>query len=310
MLDDLPYRTLAAVQHGVISRSQLRELALDRHAVRRRVANGSLQPVSERCLIIEGSPDTVERRCWTAILDADGVLSHRSALGLWELPGFDIEPIEVTRRRGGRVRSTHVTTIHAPRLLMPHHLTSFRDIPVTTPARTLFDAAAVLHPSRLERALDTAWAWGLVDARTLRRTAFELSRQGRTGLTAMRKLLQDREDHYRPPESGLEARFQSVMSNAGITGFERQVDVGGEDTWLGRSDFRHVERAVVVFVDSARHHSALIDQRRDQAQRADLERAGWTVVRVTDVEVWHRPRDVTDRVAAALASASARRSVT
>jgi very-short-patch-repair endonuclease len=98
--------------------------------------------------------------------------------------------------------------------------------------------------------------------------------------------------HHRPTESGLESRLEHLARQAGVGGFVRQVDTGGEDIWLGRVDFRHCELPVVVFVDSERYHSALIDVRRDEEQRAALDAAGFVVVRVTDVDVWNRGPEV------------------
>ncbi|HKY15718.1 MAG TPA: type IV toxin-antitoxin system AbiEi family antitoxin domain-containing protein [Microthrixaceae bacterium] len=293
-------REIAAAQHGALSRNQLREAGVDRYTVRRRIQAGLLVKVSPRVFIVHGSPPTDTQRCWCAVLDADGVISHDSALASWGTPGFDLIDLEVTRLRGGRERESHLATVHEPRLLMPHHLTMFGDVPLTTPARTLFDVAGRLPPRRLERALDTMWAAGLVNRAVLDQMMDDLAKRGRPGISTMRDLLADRAAHYRPPESGLEARFQDLMKRAGLGSFERQVNVGGEDTWLGRSDFRHQRRPVVVFVDHARWHSALIDRRRDEEQRRELEDAGFEVVRVTDVDVWHRPAQVVELVRVAV----------
>ena len=43
---------------------------------------------------------------------------------------------------------------------------------------------------------------------------------------------------------------------------------------------------------SERFHSSLIDQQLDAQRIERLERAGLVVVEVTDVQVWHRPREV------------------
>jgi very-short-patch-repair endonuclease len=123
-------------------------------------------------------------------------------------------------------------------------------------------------------------------------TLKDLAKRGRPGIALMRTLIGEREGHHRPTESGLESRLEHLARQAGVGGFVRQVDTGGEDTWLGRVDFRHCELPVVVFVDSERYHSALIDVRRDEEQRAALNAAGFVVVRVTDVDVWNRGPEV------------------
>jgi very-short-patch-repair endonuclease len=48
----------------------------------------------------------------------------------------------------------------------------------------------------------------------------------------------------------------------------------------------------VVEIDGDRFHRALVDQRRDAARHAALERAGWLVLRFEEHDVWHAPARV------------------
>ena len=69
--------------------------------------------------------------------------------------------------------------------------------------------------------------------------------------------------------------------------WRRQVDLGSEERWCGRVDFVRDDLALVVEVQSERYHSALTDQAHDAARRANLDAAGFTVVEVWDVQLWH-----------------------
>ena len=94
---------------------------------------------------------------------------------------------------------------------------------------------------------------------------------------------------YRPPDSGLESRFQQITSDAGIE-FRRQVDTGDDEQWTGRADFLHVDRPFVVEIQSEAYHSSLIDSTSaDEASMAALRAAGFTVLEITDTMVWTRP---------------------
>jgi len=285
------FHTLAAEQHGAVTLHQLRAVGMTDEVSRKRVSAGELVLVHSRVLVLAGSPDTAKRRAVAATLQHRGAVSHRSAAGFWGVAGFLAEPVEVTRLRGGRLDHDLSITVHEPRKLEPHHLTVLDGVKLTTPSRTLFDLAGIVNPGRLERALDSAWAMRLVRYTELRSMLEELGCRGRSGIVAMRELLDARSDHHRPPESGLESRFEEICRHAGVglDEFERQVDVGGDDRWTGRSDFRHRRLPIVVFVDSERYHSAFIDCERDRCQTAELELGGFVVVRVTDVDVWHRP---------------------
>ena len=181
-----------------------------------------------------------------------------------------------------------LATLHETRVLPCHHTTVLDGVPVVTPSRLLAELAADLHADRVERACDTLWARRLVDATHLDEALATLARRGRRGTTTMRRLVEARRGAYRPPESGVEARAEQLLVQAGITGFERQVDVGG-DGWVARVDFLHRPHAVALFVDSDRFHAALLDRAHDLAQTDALVRAGFVVVRVRAFDIWHRP---------------------
>ncbi len=78
-------------------------------------------------------------------------------------------------------------------------------------------------------------------------------------MIVLRELLDERGDDYVPPASNLERRFDTLLHRAGEPAMRRQVDSGG-DRWVGRVDFRDEQRPLIVEVQSATYHSALVDQ--------------------------------------------------
>lgn len=177
-----------------------------------------------------------------AVLDAGpgAVVSHHSAARLWRFPGFIEEEIHVSwPRRGGTRYQPTLAILHGPGVLGPSHVTSACAIPVTTVVRTLFDLAGVVHPARLERALDNALSRRFTTTIALHELTSELALHGRPGSTVMRALMAERGTGYIPPESGLEARFLSLLRSNGLPEPARQVDVGGE-RWVGRVDFAYL----------------------------------------------------------------------
>jgi very-short-patch-repair endonuclease len=282
---------LAEKQHGVVAQWQARSLGFSSKQVCRRVDQGELERVTANVVRTRGAVPSDRQRAMAAVLDAGpgAVLSHHSAAALWGLPGFDFRDLHVTRLRSGRRRAPAIE--HRPRSLLASHVTELEGIPVTTPARTIFDLAAVVHPYRVARALDTAWSRHLLDGLRIAAVLDDLGKRGRTGTTVMRELLAERGPTWIPPDSGLEGRFHDILGRAGLLKMRRQVDVGGEK-WLGRVDFVDEELPLVVQVDSERYHSALIDRQTDQRQTAELEGAGFTVLRFTDFQVWYRADEV------------------
>ena len=113
----------------------------------------------------------------------------------------------------------------------------------------------------------------------------------------MRRLLADRAGAYVPPESNMEARFQVLARRAGVKTLVRQRDVSGDD-WIGRVDFLDPEKRLVVEIDSDLHHTSLLDESADAQRDAALAEAGYTVVRIDEYDVWHRPQEVLRRLLA------------
>jgi very-short-patch-repair endonuclease len=288
----LPLR-LAARQHGLLTRAQLSSAGLNRHAIDHVVTSGRLAFVAPGLLVLNGSPETPTQQALAACLDAGGALSHRSAAAWWGLPGFELQPLEVMRLRGGTARRSNLARLHQPRRLQPHHIVTWRGVPVTRPARTIFDLAATAHPRFVERTLDTMWARGLVTIAGLDRMMSDVAARGRTGVVLMRQLIEERRGLRQPTGSRLELRFEVLADRAGIPPLRRQVDLG-EDEWIGRMDFVAVERRLVVEVDSEIHHAALLDHRRDVDRTRRLVAAGWSVRRYTEDDLWNRAAWVVD----------------
>ena len=164
-------------------------------------------------------------------------------------------------------------------------------MPVTSLARTLFDVAADVHSSRLERLVDTVLARTPGMLPLLHAMLEELGARGRNGIAAMREILEQRPMGYMPPASGLEARFMRILADAGEPALDRQVDVGGHE-WIGRVDFVDRDSRLLVEIDSALHHTSKLDRERDRQRDQALLAAGWrAVVRLAEEQVWYRPSE-------------------
>ncbi len=297
---------LAEGQHGAFRLEQARSIGVDRRALDRWIGRGELELVTARVARFVAAPATRAQRAFVAVLDAGpgAALSHESACAFWELPGFPLEPWQVTRARNRKDPAPYLAAVHEPRLLLPDHVVTLERVPVTTPARTLFDLANTgrVHPGRIERALDTMLARRLVGPSGLAHMLDDLAVKGRRGIRLMRALIEARGEGYEPPASGLESRFRTLAERAGLLGFERQVWVGDDVEPIGRVDFIDVAARLVVEIDSDRFHTQLSDRRSDTERDARLRAAGFAIVRITEWELWHRPERVIARLREALAA--------
>jgi very-short-patch-repair endonuclease len=288
---------IASATHGVVSLRQARALGLTPAGLRNLRKSGRWELASPRVLLATASPRTSLQQAMAAVLDAggDAVLSHSSAGAWWGAPGFTLVPAQVIRRRPTEHCRAFLAVVHRPLLLLDEHVCVSDGVTVTSPARTLFDLASVVHPARLERLVDRFWSERLVTGFEMHAMLAVLAGRGRTGIKAMRDVLDDRPADHRPTESGLELRFGTLMARAGMA-FDRQVDLGGADGWIARVDFLHRPTRLVVFVDSDRFHTSPTDRHKDAGQDAALRAAGYAVERVNERQLWHTPEALIDHI--------------
>src|SRR5919199_1062707 len=141
-------------QHGVVSRPQLLSLGLSGDAIDRRVAGGILHPLHRGVYAVGHRPRT-RKAAWMAAVLAAGpgaVLAARFAAALWSVRQTSRSAVEVITPRLCRRPG-----IVARCIVLPADERDVEDgIPVTTPARTLFDLAAVVGLQQLEHAFNEA----------------------------------------------------------------------------------------------------------------------------------------------------------
>jgi very-short-patch-repair endonuclease len=302
-------RALAERQHGLVTVGQTVGLGATEDALRhRRTDRRDWELLTRRVLRLEGSPRTPHQAALAAVLDSGpgAVLSHGSAAALWGLSGHRLHPAHVSVVRGGSQTRSPLAVVHRPRALPDRFVTGLDDIPVVRPELLVLQACATM-PRRAERVLDGLWSLRLLSGPVLRDCLDELAVCGRPGIVRLRELLDDRGVAYVPPASGLEARFAAITRGAGLPAMERQANLGDDEAWTGRVDFFESALAHIVEVDSERYHAALVDRRADEARQLRLEAAGFTVTRVADVDVWHRPHVVIAAVRAGRQRALQRR---
>lgn len=204
--------------------------------------------------------------------------SHRSAARLWRLAGFDDAPVEVVTTVDRRGRPD--VTVYRTRDLPGCDVTRIGAIPLTTPARTIIDLAAIVDEVSLEIALDDALRRGLTSMPRLHWRLTELGRKGRAGTAPMRRLIAQRTPGP-AVESALETKVIRALRSAGLPEPLRQYRIREEGETLARADLAWPAQRVILEVDSYRYHSGRLEWERDLVRRNRLEAAGWKVVHVT-----------------------------
>lgn len=149
---------IAGRQHGVVTREQLAAVGIDKSGVTRRVQAGRLHRL-HRGVYAVGHRSLSWRGRWLAAVLAAGdgaVLSHTSAVALWEFLRPIQGPVHVTVAAAVRRKQRPGIVVHHSRTLTPRDITRRHGIAVTTPARTISDVRGTIEPYLFRRALRQA----------------------------------------------------------------------------------------------------------------------------------------------------------
>jgi very-short-patch-repair endonuclease len=283
---------LAARQRGVVTRAQLLEIGLTRGAIDRRLKSARLHSLYRGVYLVGHSRTTEGARELGAALacGARAVVSHRSAAGLWRLLPAAPGDIDVTVAGDDR-RARSGIRVHRVADLDRCDVRRLGGIPVTAPARTILDLAAVVSTRELERAVAEAHARGL--ARRAELVALLARCPRRAGVAALRSLIALNASAALT-RSEAEERLLALVRTAELPAPEVNVRFGRHEV-----DFAWRQQGLIVEVDGFRFHSSRAAFERDRSRDAELASLGFRVIRVT----W---RQIVDRPAAVVPGSRAR----
>jgi hypothetical protein len=272
---------MAGRQHGVVTRRDLLGLGFSREAIAHRIAEGRLHPVA-RGVYAVGWPRLTQERRWMVAVLACGegaALSHRSAAALWRIGKERGGHIDVSIRRRCRHRRAGIRAMSRPSLRR-EDITTRNGLAVTGPARTLVDLATELHPMALERAVNEADKYDLIDPEALRAALDGYA--GEPGVRALRALL-DRHT-FRLSDSDLEIFFRPIAAAAGMPQPLTKAVVDGYEV-----DFFWPDLGLVVETDGLRYHRTASEQARDRRRDQAHVAGGLAALRFTHWQVRHEP---------------------
>src|SRR3954471_10430369 len=214
--------------------------------------------------------------------------SHGSAAVLWGVP--PAEPGEVHVLVAGRnVRSRRGIRVHRTAHLHPADATRREGIPVTSLARTLLDLATTASPRQLVRAVEEAQIHHHLSDRSLDEQFKRYPHH--PGVKALKQATLTDPALTR---SDAERRLVDLIRKAGLPPPETNTRIAGHEV-----DMVWRAHRLVVEVDGYAYHGTRAAFERDRRRDADLQAAGFRVLRIT----WRRLQDEPLAVAAALGRA-------
>jgi predicted transcriptional regulator of viral defense system len=278
---------LARKQHGYLTRRQLLDIGLSSDEIKYRVRSGSLIPVYAGVYAVGHLPLAPEARAHAAVLACgDGaILSHGSAAALWKYvrhwpPRFEVIATWDRRRRGIKV--------HRTKTLTRRDTTRQLGVPVTSPARTVFDMTPRLKT-------DGALRRFVNDARLTR--TFHLSDLAELLERHPRHPATKRLTQFLDPRAGGPTR--SEFEDA-FTDFAREYGLPTPITntrLLGfEIDALFPEHRLIVELDGAEFHLDRYAFESDRDRDAELLAAGYVTVRITWERLKFQPAREADRL--------------
>ncbi|MFO8175866.1 MAG: type IV toxin-antitoxin system AbiEi family antitoxin domain-containing protein [Longimicrobiales bacterium] len=184
---------IASRQHGAVTRAQLLAAGITAPMVDRRLKSRRLRPLHHGVYLhgsLVGSLEPARLREMAAVLACGpgSVVSHGSAAALWGLlqGEGDRSPVHVTIPGADRGRRPGIRR-HKVANLPAEDAALVEGVPVTSPARTIVDLAALARPRALEQVLAEAERRELAD---LEGVSAALERAPwTTGATVLRQLI-------------------------------------------------------------------------------------------------------------------------
>jgi hypothetical protein len=290
---------------GLLTIRQLDAMGVTRQRRRTLVARGTLVPLGRGVFRHCAWSGSWEQLVLAAVLEAGpgAVASHLAAAALWRFEGMGRGPLEVTVPVSRHPVPDH-GTIHRSRDLVAADIEPRAPIPMTTAVLTLVDIAPLVAESRLEAVLDHAERRGTIWRPHLRWRLQELARQGRSGVPAVRRLL-DRTEGRGLGETWLEQEGLRLIAHAGLPVPRCQVELRKAGGGIARVDLLWDEVRLVVELDGHGTHATRRDRQAtaERAARLGLER--WRIVSFTYEDVTERPDYVVAMIRAYLGSAAA-----
>jgi very-short-patch-repair endonuclease len=295
---------VAAHQHQLVTRDQLRSLGLADRAIHRWSAAGTLERLAPHVFRIAGSEATWWQRCLAGVLarPPGTVVSHRAAAAAHDLRGFSRGPVEVITP-GRRSRRPAGVRVHERPPLTEADRAVVRGVPVTSVVRTLIDLAAVAHPHKVGLALDDARRRRLTDLASVELRFEQLAGRGRDGTVAMRQLLLERHGQV-AGSTGFEDLLLDILADHGLPRPEVQWQVRDSD-FVAYLDVAYPAAMLAIEADSEAYHLDLAQFRHDRSRQNRLSLLGWRFLRFTDHHLLHERPDVAAQVRTALAAAAA-----
>ncbi|MDQ1517712.1 MAG: hypothetical protein QOE80_3542 [Actinomycetota bacterium] len=294
---DVEVLRLAGKQRSLVTRRQLLKLGCPLALIEAWLDAGILFRVHRGVYALAGARVDFDFKVLAGVLAAGegAVASHRTAGALFGLRRLTCGAVEVTVP-GRRAPKGKGLLAHRSDRLPVGDRTTIGAIPVTTPARTLVDLAAVLDPPRLGGVLDDVLVRRLASLGAVERLLDRFAGERRPGLPALAETVAERRRGKKPSETGLEDELLEVFRVFRLPEPVRQFVLPLPGGGTARFDAAYPDLLLGFEADGDAYHKGLLDRMRDEARDERCCLIGWTVRRYCTEDIRDRPAGIADEV--------------
>ena len=282
---------LASERAGVFTRAEVYACGGSEPMVRRRAAGGLWVRAGGDAFALAGWPDSPQQRRWIGLLAAGDPahLSHEAAA--------DVRGIQGVRRGLAVVTVLHPlhlevenVTFHQLVDVRPEHVEIIDGWPVTTPARTIVDLAAVVSRARLKVAVQHVVVERQASLGQIDRVLRDVRRRGKPGVRKAVAVL-DELSGEPPPASELERRLHEVARMARLPIVRQHVLPWAREPIVGVVDAAVLESRLILEADGRSWHARLEQMAHDRRRDREAAEAGWLTIRWVYDDLVHDPHD-------------------
>lgn len=298
-MPDAPHAQLRAWlrdHHGVVARPDLAQMGFSSSAIGRMVERGELVIAHRGVYRSSAHPrtrlQTMAVACAVAPGGAIGFTTAGQELGL---RGMTDARIHLLVPHGSTPTIAGVTC-HRCRRIDPIDLAGWRPdgIRLTSPPRTIHDAAAVIGPERTESAIEQVLQEGRCTIGTLMATGRRLFHGNRPGSAIFTEVIGARPRWRGLARSDLELRVRTAIAAAGLPEPETNRRLVLPDGQAIVIDLAWIEWSIAVEVDHPFWHDGRREAARDKRRDRKLQALGWATPRLSTTDVDHGLADAVD----------------
>ncbi|MGH9118192.1 MAG: DUF559 domain-containing protein [Acidimicrobiales bacterium] len=277
---DLMAIELSSRQHGAFAGWQLDNAGVPQAARQRRLRSGVWRRLLRDVYGLPGVTPSHEQNLWAAWLAVGphSVVSHESAAELHGIPNVMRGRLVLTVPHSGWHRIPG-SFVHQLNDVWPDHRAEVGGLPVTTPARTIVDLAAVVHTTRLRHIVEDAKHAGLTSCEAVGQCLASVARRGKPGVRSLTLVLDRLGPGPSLTTSALERMTLDLLHGSGLPMPVGQFPFPGRQFVAGCVDFAYPEAKLILETDGRRWHSRIKELTRDRERDLEAARDGWQTLR-------------------------------